>query len=386
MKSKPEVNILLFIDWFLPGYKAGGPIQSCANLIANLKNEYNFKVVTGDTDLGESQPYPAVKSNAWNMLEEKIPVFYFSATEKKYARIKKILLSEKFDVLYTNSFFSIPFTIFPLLVVKFNKINCKVIVAPRGMMGKGSLSIKPLKKKLFIFVAKLTGLFNNVIWHASTPGEQKEIEAIFGPQAKIKKAINLTAPRTVVKYERKKSKGEVRFFCLARISPVKNILAIFKYLLRVDSQSKIVIDFYGSSDDDKYLEECKSLKKLFPDTIKANFLGPLPNNQVEKMTTGYHFMILPTFNENFGHAIVESLIAGCPVLISNCTPWKNLETLKAGWDLPLNDDRLFIEKINTCVNMEQVEYDSWSEGASAFARKILSNQEALKENKELFLV
>lgn len=44
---------------------------------------------------------------------------------------------------------------------------------------------------------------------------------------------------------------------------------------------------------------------------------------------------MPTFNENYGHAIVESFVAGLPVVISDRTPWRNLEKINAGWDIPL---------------------------------------------------
>ena len=50
-------KILIFIDWYLPGYKAGGPIQSVANLVANLKEEFEFSIVTRDTDYCEKLPY-----------------------------------------------------------------------------------------------------------------------------------------------------------------------------------------------------------------------------------------------------------------------------------------------------------------------------------------
>ena len=32
-----KLVVLVFIDWFYPAYKAGGPITSCLNLIDNLK-------------------------------------------------------------------------------------------------------------------------------------------------------------------------------------------------------------------------------------------------------------------------------------------------------------------------------------------------------------
>ena len=43
-------KILVFIDWYLPGFRAGGPIRSCANLISHLSDEFDFNIVTTDTD------------------------------------------------------------------------------------------------------------------------------------------------------------------------------------------------------------------------------------------------------------------------------------------------------------------------------------------------
>lgn len=382
----PEKKILLLIDWYLPGYKAGGPIQSCANMVAHLKNIFQFKVVTGDTDLDEKKPYSNIKSNCWNVLPDGTTVYYFSAQRKKYRFIKSLLLNEEFDVLYLNSFFSVTFTLLPLLVMRFNRVNARVIVAPRGMMGKGSLAIKPVKKRIFIHLVKLTGLFKYVTWHASTLAEKNEIETVFGSMANIRHAINLTAPQEIIRVKRKKEKGKVKFFCLARISPVKNILAIFRYLQQVNPENQIDLDLYGSPEDEDYLNQCKNLADSYSSAIRVSFKGPIENKKVQSMAIAYHFMILPTFNENFGHAIVESLVAGCPVLISNQTPWKNLELIHAGWDIALENDAIFVEKINQCAQMEQDEFDLWSAGAYNLAEKIVFNKDGIKQNKELFLL
>ncbi len=37
---RPHVG--LFIDWYLPGFRAGGPIQSMANLVAHLSSDFRF--------------------------------------------------------------------------------------------------------------------------------------------------------------------------------------------------------------------------------------------------------------------------------------------------------------------------------------------------------
>ena len=41
-----KIKILIFIDWFLPAYKAGGPVRSVANMIDALQDIYDFFIVT----------------------------------------------------------------------------------------------------------------------------------------------------------------------------------------------------------------------------------------------------------------------------------------------------------------------------------------------------
>ena len=139
-------KILVAIDWYLPGYKAGGPIRSCANIISNLKDDFDFSVVTSDTDFSDNTPYSSVKSDRWNTLNDGTRVYYFSSAGFSYKAMEELILQEKPDIIYMNSFFSRQFTLAPLRVIRKKKLKCKAIIAPRGMLGAGALAIKPLKK------------------------------------------------------------------------------------------------------------------------------------------------------------------------------------------------------------------------------------------------
>ncbi len=46
--SKPQV--LVFIDWYKPYFKAGGPVRSMVNLVDHLADRIDFHIVTGDRD------------------------------------------------------------------------------------------------------------------------------------------------------------------------------------------------------------------------------------------------------------------------------------------------------------------------------------------------
>ena len=61
--------------------------------------------------------------------------------------------------------------------------------------------------------------------------------------------------------------------------------------------------------------------------------------------------ILPSFTENFGMSILESLMCGCPVIVSKNTPWEDVMTYQCGWwiDLSVNE---IVKALEEYTNME----------------------------------
>jgi len=59
----------------------------------------------------------------------------------------------------------------------------------------------------------------------------------------------------------------------------------------------------------------------------------------------YDLFFFPTRGENYGHVIAESLSVGTSVLTSDQTPWQRLPDDELGWDLPLDRESLFVEKL-----------------------------------------
>jgi len=382
--NQPLKKILVFIDWYLPGYKAGGPIKSCVSLVERLSNSYHFRIVTGDTDLNETEPYKNINPNEWNITSKGTEVFYCSGSFLNKKNIKKLILEEQPDIVYLNSMFSLYFTLIPLLVIRQNKIPCKVVVAPRGMLSKGALALKPLKKKIFLIVAKLMDLFGKVTFHASTQIEFREIEEVFGHKTPILHAINLTPDVKVQKVPRNKIAHQMKLVYVGRISEVKNLLQCLKVLSKTLPENKIEFDIYGPHDDESYFELCKNEIVALPAHVNVNLKGPADNAGVTALLVNYHFMFLLSMNENYGHAIVEGFTAGLPVIIGDRTPWKGLEQKKCGWDLSLENESKIVEVVNIAASMNQEVYDEWSGAASDFARQIHENKQAIDDHHKLF--
>ncbi|QDO93702.1 glycosyltransferase [Formosa sediminum] len=373
-------QILIFVDWFLPGYKAGGPIQSVNNLVSNLHNEFDFTIVTSNTDLGEVQPYPNI---AYNELIKKASysIIYLDAAHQNIKVYKDILKAKTYDIVYLNSLFSFKFSILPLLVTR--SMDVKIILAPRGMLGAGALNIKRNKKKLFLTLYKLFGFHKVVTWHVTANTEVEEIKAVFGNHFQYKLASNLPQITPELK-ERVKIVNELKLFFLSRINPKKNLHKALEFLSKVDSKYNIALTIIGPIDDEEYWERCQNDISKLPNHIQTEYLGAIPHAQLSAHLQQHHGMILPTHNENYGHVIVESWQNGCAVIISDQTPWRNLEEKQLGWDIPLTEEQKFIDVIMFFASFNQNQFNHYSEKGYTFAKQICENPDVLNANRQLF--
>lgn len=89
-------------------------------------------------------------------------------------------------------------------------------------------------------------------------------------------------------------------------------------------------------------------------------MGEVSHEKIHETFSKYHFFLFPTFSENYGHVIVESMLAGTPVIISDQTPWNALEKNKAGWAIPLNEIKRFQTVLLSIVNLNSIKYKELS--------------------------
>src|SRR6185312_4254041 len=374
-------KILLFSDWFYPGFMAGGPIQSSFNLINHLKDYYDFSVVTRDTDYTDIVPYKGIKSDQWNILPNGMRVFYFSQKNLGYPAMAKLIQSEDFDIAYLNSMYSPRFTIMPLFIL--NRLKKKVILAPRGMLAPSAIAIKSWKKRPFLLWIKNSRLIKNMHFHAASEQEAKHTHDVFGKKTEVRIAPNLPGKMELpVIAPKRKEPGMVHFISVARVSPEKNLLFALEVLQQV--KGKVKFDIYGPVYDYPYWEKCKAVLNKLPENIQAEHFGPIAKEDIPPALKDIHFLFMPTQGENFGHTILESMICGCPVIISDQTPWRGLEQAKAGFDLPLNNKDGYVKAIEKVIAMDSAEFSQWSEGTRAFANAFINNPELLKQSIHIF--
>jgi len=379
---KDKKKILICIDWYIPGFKAGGPIRSVANIVNAFKDEFEIYVITSAYDLGETEPYPDVDLNIWHE-QEGVYIKYLERKLMNSSAMSGNIREVKPDVIYLNSLFSRVFTLIPLSIARKRKIP--TILAPRGMMGKGALGIKYKKKKYFIQVAKALGWYKNVIWHASTESEKEEVLLNFGKKAKVVVAQNIPLSQTLdlVDILNRKKTGKVKFVYISRIAKVKNLHLAIEAIRKIKTNQKVEFDIYGNIEDKEYFKTFDADIKKYK-SVSIQYKGLLNPNTIANAYADADFMILPTMHENYGHAIVEAWSNGCPVIISKNTPWKNLRIQDLGWDVNTDDLQNLTNAIQEGVDLDFTSYIQMVRASYNYFGNKICDDEVIQANRKLF--
>lgn len=376
--------VLTTVPYYLPGFKGGGKMITVRNLVAGLGALFHFKVLTADRDLGDSRAYKEVPSNRWIHGDEH-EIFYARTDRGRVQSISEQLHAGEYDILHLNSVLSRPFGILPLLLRRFGLVPKRpTIIAPRGELAPGALAIKPGRKSSFLILARKLGLFDGVIWQATCDAEANEIRNIAGNNARIEAAPDLLSAEyphwQPSQYHKRPDQLHVLFF--SRISPKKNLHLAIEAIRGLGGA--IAFRIAGPIDDAHYWTRCRDSITTLPANIRTEYLGPIAISDVNTVFANHGLLFLPTANENFGFVILEALLAGCPVLISDQTPWRSLATNGVGWDVSPARPDMMRSILRRCVAMGAESHRAMSLHARRFALDYIARDDSAIRNAAMF--
>jgi glycosyltransferase involved in cell wall biosynthesis len=325
-------RVLATSQLFEPGFRGGGPIRSVAHIVDTVSDEIELSLITRDRDLGTREPYLGL-SGQW-LRRGRANIFYLNThSPRQWLQLWRQLRKVPFDLIYVNSLWDPTFTVLPILAVRFRLIHAaRVMIAPRGELSPGALSLKSRKKALFAkwWSHRLNKM--DVLWHAFTEYEAGEIRTHF-PWAQIvvnQEQVSLPdGPLPPIDCP----EGPPRFVFISRISPKKNLDLALAAVGRVSEP--IVFDIYGPLENSTYWSKCQALIAQLPRHVRVEYRGELTPANVRRTFSLYDAFVFPTRGENFGHVIAESLSASCPVICSDKTPWTAI--LEAGGGIVVHD-------------------------------------------------
>ncbi|HEX6373818.1 MAG TPA: glycosyltransferase family 4 protein [Longimicrobium sp.] len=377
------MRVLTLADWYLPGARGGGVPRSIANLAARLGGEVEFHVVTRDRDVGAAEPYPGLEAGRWVPVGNA-RVLYLSGGPSA-AVLRRAIGEARAEVLYLNSVFSRAFSIHPLLLWRAGMIpRLPVVLAPRGELNDGAMHTRTARKRAFLAAVRAAGLHRGVTWQASTALEAEEVRRWFGRGARIRVARDLPpAPGDDAEAPRRaKEAGVLRAVFLSRISPKKNLLGALEILDGV--AGRVRLDVYGPVEDAAYWAACERRAASLPANVTVRYRGELAHEQVGAALREQDLFFFPTLGENYGHVVQEALLAGCPVLLSDTTPWRGLAERGVGWELPLHDAAGFRAVLEACARMGADEHAAMSARARRMGADEAAAADALADNLAVF--
>ena len=388
--------ILTLVRYYLPGYKHGGPTRTIANMVERLGDEFDFRVVALDRDVGSTGPYRDITLDGWNR-RGKAAVYYARPGPALPGRLEGLLSATPHHLLYLSSAMDPVFTLWPLLNRKLRRLpRSPVVLAPRGEFAASALALKRWKKGPFLTAARFFDFYRDITWQASSAYEARDIERVLDGVSAESGAREGSARRVIVapdlpaafeansaEPEGGRGDGPLRVLFLSRITPIKNL----DFALRVLGKVTATVDLsiYGPTSSGDYWRECEALIASLPANVRATYLGEVDHARVGGIMAAHDLFFLPTRGENYGHVIAEALSAGTPVLIADTTPWRNLAQARAGWDLPLTDESSYVERIEYCARLQRSAYTDWRAEVRRFAAERLTAAPLVEANRRLFL-
>jgi glycosyltransferase involved in cell wall biosynthesis len=377
--NEQRPRVVIFVEFYLPGFRAGGPMRSVSALVEQVGSEIDCYVVTRDRDEGSDRPYPDVPVGEWTTVG-CAKVLYLAPHQIRSRRLTKAVRDIEPQAIYLNGFFG-PMATRVLLARRLGALaNIPVLLAPRGELSPGALRLKRSKKRWFLAAAKWMGLYSGVVFQASTERERDEINRAIPLTETPYIARNPIAFCPAVR-SRSKTSGAARFVFVSRIARKKNLHVALDLLRTI--RGAVAFDIYGPIVEEEYWAECRPILDAMPANVVATYRGAVSHGDVAAALAASDFFLLPTASENFGHAIVEALMAGLPVITSDQTPWVGLARHGAGWDLALGNVDLWRAILQQCVDMDRTAYEQATAAAQAFGQQIGSADTAAENLRML---
>lgn len=371
-------KVLILMGRYLPGYKDGGPVRTIKNLTDIFGKEYDIRIMCKDRDHGDLQQYPNISADTYNKVGNA-NVYYVKNEKFKF----KNMLNEikKVDIVYCCGPYN-DYAIKAMVLKRLGFFKIPLVIASMGSFSKGALSIKSKKKKIFLNIMKKLGFFKKIIWSVTSNIEEKELKKILGKNEKCIIAEDL--PRVErVNHRYRKEINTLKVIFISRISKKKNLEAAIEIISRINDYS-IIFDIYGNIEDKEYWRLCKKELEKLPMNIKWKYQGECDSNNVIETLANYDVFLFPTLGENFGHVISEALLAGCVPVISDQTPWLDLDNYKCGNVINLKNINSFVDILVKYIKMDEIDFNIYVRNAQKYIKE--KNYNSIKNTgyKEIF--
>jgi glycosyltransferase involved in cell wall biosynthesis len=298
--------------------EASGPTYSVIRMCEALfdkNNDVTLVTLGGDVKKG-------IK---FHKTYQRLNIFYRLGVSPIMRReLDRMVKEEKSQYIHSHGLWMMP-NIYAGWVAKKYKIP--LIVSPRGALSKKAMKTGfSLIKIIFWNLFQKKSLLSAACFHATSEGEYRDIRRMG-----FKQPISIISNGVDVQKKTRETKKPYKVLLfLGRIHPIKGVENLLHAWVRVQNKFpgwKLRIAGPG---DKKYVDKIAFLSDSLM-AKRVDFLGPVYGKDKWEAYKAANVYILPSFSENFGMTIAESLSAGVPVITSKDTPWSGLIEKGAGF-------------------------------------------------------
>jgi glycosyltransferase involved in cell wall biosynthesis len=300
---------------YKPAFVYGGTIASVSKLCEGLSKQGHDIQVLSTTANGSGEL--DVPTNT-RMLVDGVQVLYCSRLSKDPMHFSIALLwqlyriakNESSLVVHIHSWWNFT-AVLSLLMVKLLKVP--TVLSPRGMLTCYTLDNgKTLLKKSF---HRLMGkwLLQYPLLHATSLKEQRDI-LLLTRQKNIIVIPNLVHfPGTIQTSRTVSSSNCFELLFLSRIQEKKGLELLFQAVVELSFPWRLTVGGTGSP---AYITALRQLAEKLNINESISWIGHVSNEDKYKCLANHDLLILPSHNENFGNVVLEALLSGTPVLIT----------------------------------------------------------------------
>lgn len=209
------------------------------------------------------------------------------------------------------------------------RLNAPRVISPRGMLSPWARNQGKLKKDLAWRIYARRDLEQAAVIHATSELELTEL-----------RDLGVTQPIAVI------PNGVDPFPTLGTHTPAP-LRPYVLFLSRIHRKKGVaellqVWQSLGCTDWDLILAGPDSDGMLRRSVLPAgaHYVGMVDGEQKSRLMQQASLFVLPTYSENFGVVVAESLMAGVPVITTHGAPWQRLVTERSGWWIPMNEEAL----------------------------------------------
>ncbi|MFT0625593.1 glycosyltransferase [Ectopseudomonas guguanensis] len=153
---------------------------------------------------------------------------------------------------------------------------------------------------------------------------------------------------------------------LSRLSPVKGIMDLLRAWQKIPVHD-YELRIYGHADPG-YADEVGAAIRNMGLSGSVALKGPVFGVEKWQAFKNSDIFVLPSYSENFGIVVAESLLAGVPVITTQSTPWQCLEKEGLGWIVENNVEQL-AGALSHAMSLTDAHRKQMGAAASVYARE-----------------